>query len=136
MVSVILVLGTRYRGVLPEARRRARWADRGSRLEPAVSRAEHGDCRGGEATLDQFDLLSAIVDWVEKGHAPDALNDRLPSGTLALGSVGILSGRSDRGRCVSTRRAHANLESSRPRLDATQQLLQFADFVGVAWPAS
>lgn len=30
-------------------------------------------CRGGEKTLDQFDMLSAIVDWVEKGIAPDAV---------------------------------------------------------------
>ena len=31
-----------------------------------------GHCRGG-AALDQFDLLSAIVDWVEKGEAPSAV---------------------------------------------------------------
>ena len=30
-----------------------------------------GHCGGGEATLDRFDMLSAIVDWVEKGHAPE-----------------------------------------------------------------
>jgi pimeloyl-ACP methyl ester carboxylesterase len=29
-----------------------------------------GHCAGGEATLDRFDMLSAIVDWVEKGRAP------------------------------------------------------------------
>jgi feruloyl esterase len=28
-------------------------------------------CGGGPATLDHFDLLSAAVDWVEKGTAPD-----------------------------------------------------------------
>jgi feruloyl esterase len=28
-------------------------------------------CGGGPATLDHFDLLSAAVDWVEKGMAPD-----------------------------------------------------------------
>ena len=27
-------------------------------------------CGGGDATLDQFDLLSAIVGWVEQGQAP------------------------------------------------------------------
>ncbi len=27
-------------------------------------------CAGGEATLDQFDMLSAIVSWVEQGKAP------------------------------------------------------------------
>jgi hypothetical protein len=30
-------------------------------------------CGGGEATLDSFDLLSAVVDWVEKGSTPDAV---------------------------------------------------------------
>jgi feruloyl esterase len=30
-----------------------------------------GHCAGGEATLDRFDMLTAIVDWVEKGRAPD-----------------------------------------------------------------
>jgi len=29
-------------------------------------------CRGGPAT-DQFDMLSALVDWVEQGRAPDAV---------------------------------------------------------------
>jgi feruloyl esterase len=32
-----------------------------------------GHCGGGEATLDQFDMLSAIVDWVETDRAPDAV---------------------------------------------------------------
>jgi len=30
-----------------------------------------GHCSGGEATLDHFDLLSALVDWVEQGRPPD-----------------------------------------------------------------
>jgi len=30
-----------------------------------------GHCAGGEATLDHFDMLSAITDWVEKGRAPE-----------------------------------------------------------------
>jgi feruloyl esterase len=30
-----------------------------------------GHCQGGSATLDQFDMLSAVTDWVEKGTAPD-----------------------------------------------------------------
>jgi Tannase and feruloyl esterase len=30
-----------------------------------------GHCQGGTATLDHFDMLSAVVDWVEKGVAPD-----------------------------------------------------------------
>ncbi len=29
-----------------------------------------GHCQGGSATLDNFDMLSAIVDWVEKDKAP------------------------------------------------------------------
>jgi hypothetical protein len=30
-------------------------------------------CRGGDAALDNFDMLSAAVDWVEKGTAPDSV---------------------------------------------------------------
>ena len=30
-----------------------------------------GHCGGGSAALDHFDMLTAIVDWVEKGQAPD-----------------------------------------------------------------
>jgi feruloyl esterase len=30
-----------------------------------------GHCGGGARTLDHFDLLSAAVDWVESGRAPD-----------------------------------------------------------------
>jgi feruloyl esterase len=30
-----------------------------------------GHCGGGSATLDSFDMLSAVTDWVEKGTAPD-----------------------------------------------------------------
>jgi feruloyl esterase len=32
-----------------------------------------GHCGGGQNALDRFDLLSAVVDWVEKGTAPDAI---------------------------------------------------------------
>jgi Tannase and feruloyl esterase len=32
-----------------------------------------GHCGGGPATLDTFDALTAIVDWVEKGVAPTSL---------------------------------------------------------------
>jgi feruloyl esterase len=32
-----------------------------------------GHCGGGAAALDSFDLLSAVVDWVEKGTAPNAI---------------------------------------------------------------
>ncbi|HEU4654744.1 MAG TPA: DUF6351 family protein [Steroidobacteraceae bacterium] len=30
-----------------------------------------GHCAGGARTLDQFDLLTAVVDWVESGRAPE-----------------------------------------------------------------
>jgi feruloyl esterase len=32
-----------------------------------------GHCSGGEKTMDQFDMLSAIVDWVEKDEPPDSV---------------------------------------------------------------
>jgi pimeloyl-ACP methyl ester carboxylesterase len=32
-----------------------------------------GHCAGGEQTLDSFDMLSAVVDWVENGKAPDSV---------------------------------------------------------------
>ena len=32
-----------------------------------------GHCQGGAAALDTFDLLTAVVDWVEKGKVPDAV---------------------------------------------------------------
>ncbi len=32
-----------------------------------------GHCRGGDKTVDSFDILSAIVDWVEKDIAPDRI---------------------------------------------------------------
>lgn len=32
-----------------------------------------GHCGGGGATLDRFDMLTAVTDWVENGKAPDAV---------------------------------------------------------------
>ncbi len=32
-----------------------------------------GHCAGGPATLDQFDALSLLVDWVNTGKAPDQI---------------------------------------------------------------
>ncbi|HJT88016.1 MAG TPA: tannase/feruloyl esterase family alpha/beta hydrolase, partial [Bryobacteraceae bacterium] len=32
-----------------------------------------GHCQGGAATLDQFDMLTAITNWVEQGRAPDSV---------------------------------------------------------------
>jgi feruloyl esterase len=33
-----------------------------------------GHCGGGPATLDRFDLLSSLVDWVEQGKAPEQVS--------------------------------------------------------------
>ncbi|GAB3113986.1 tannase/feruloyl esterase family alpha/beta hydrolase [Aestuariicella hydrocarbonica] len=32
-----------------------------------------GHCHGGESTLDQFDMLNPMVNWVEQGKAPEAV---------------------------------------------------------------
>jgi len=32
-----------------------------------------GHCRGGEKALDHFDMLSALVDWVEEGKKPESV---------------------------------------------------------------
>jgi feruloyl esterase len=39
-----------------------------------------GHCSGGTTTVDSFDMLSAIVDWVEKGKAPGSViaKSRMP----------------------------------------------------------
>ena len=31
-------------------------------------------CGGGPAALDEFDMLGAMVDWVENGKAPEAVD--------------------------------------------------------------
>jgi hypothetical protein len=33
-----------------------------------------GHCGGGPATLDNFDMLTAISDWVERGVAPASVS--------------------------------------------------------------
>ena len=33
-----------------------------------------GHCGGGSAALDRFDMLTAIVNWVEKGQAPESVS--------------------------------------------------------------
>ena len=46
-----------------------------------------GHCGGGEAALDEFDLLSAIVGWVEQGIAPDRVlstGDAIPGRSRPL----------------------------------------------------
>jgi hypothetical protein len=30
-------------------------------------------CGGGPAALDKFDMIGAVVEWVENGKAPDAV---------------------------------------------------------------
>ena len=42
-------------------------------------------CRGGEFTLDNFDLLTAAVTWVEKGTAPDSV---IATGKLSPAGAG------------------------------------------------
>ena len=32
-----------------------------------------GNCEGGSGALDRFDLLTSLVDWVEKGVAPNGV---------------------------------------------------------------
>jgi feruloyl esterase len=54
-----------------------------------------GHCGGGEAALDRFDMLSAIVDWVEQGHPPEKV--------IATGAA--FPGRS-RPLCAYPRHAH------------------------------
>jgi feruloyl esterase len=46
-----------------------------------------GHCGGGARTLDHFDMLSAVVDWVESGRAPDrviATGDSAPGESRPL----------------------------------------------------
>ena len=46
-----------------------------------------GHCRGGERALDQFDMLSSLVDWVEKDNKPDsviAYGESMPDETRPL----------------------------------------------------
>lgn len=55
-----------------------------------------GHCGGGAAALDRFDLLSAIVDWVERDVAPDRVistGDALPGRSRRTG-ICALPGRS------------------------------------------
>ena len=40
-----------------------------------------GHCGGGEVTLTQFDTLDALVNWVEKGPAPEAVMATLSNAT-------------------------------------------------------
>ncbi len=54
-----------------------------------------GHCAGGTATLDRFDMLSALVDWVEKAKAPDSV--------LATGTA---SPRRSRPLCAYPQHAH------------------------------
>jgi hypothetical protein len=58
-----------------------------------------GHCAGGDAALDRFDMLRAVVDWVENGVPPDsvtATGDAFP----------------DRGRPLCAYPAHAHYSGS------------------------
>jgi feruloyl esterase len=61
-----------------------------------------GHCRGGSLTTDSFDLLTALVDWVERGVAPDAVvatraaPPRLARPLCAYPRYAHYSGRGDR----------------------------------------
>ena len=44
-------------------------------MEPNILVPGMRHCGGGPA-LDQFDMLSAVVNWVEKGSAPESLPPR------------------------------------------------------------
>ena len=63
-------------------------------MEPALPRARHGALRR-RRRLDSFDMLSAVVDWVEQGIAPASV--------MATGRT--LPGRS-RPLCAYRRHAH------------------------------
>ena len=56
-----------------------------------------GHCGGGSATLDRFDMVTAIVNWVERGQAPDRV--------IATGAA--FKGRS-RPLCAYPQYAHYN----------------------------
>lgn len=43
-----------------------------------------GHCGGGAVTVDRFDMLTAIVDWVENGTAPDTVVASGSAGTRPL----------------------------------------------------
>src|SRR5258705_12846152 len=58
-------------GALPAAERACWRRSAPPQSTTASSPALH--CTTGAATLDRFDLLRAIVDWVEGGKAPDAV---------------------------------------------------------------
>lgn len=68
-----LVLRARYRRLLRKDGRRQRRCGQGRGVEPALLVPGMGHCTGGAATLDSFDVLTAMVDWVEKGRGPDAI---------------------------------------------------------------
>src|SRR5690606_10914996 len=65
-----------------------------------------GHCSGGAATVDTFDLLTPLVEWVESGKAPDAV---------------VATGRSmpDQSRPLCAYPEYAHYESGDPALAAS-----------------
>ena len=68
-----------------------------------------GHCGGGERTLDRFDMLDAIVDWVEDGRAPERV---IATGASAPGES----------RPLCPHPAHAHYQGSGDARDAANYL--------------
>jgi hypothetical protein len=64
-------------------------------------------CRGGDAALDEFDLLTAVMNWVEKDVAPDSV--------VATGKAF----RAAAGRCARIRSTHTTPATVIRRMRAT-----------------
>ena len=79
-----------------------------------------GHCGGGQGALDRFDLLTPLVDWVEKGAAPDAVTatGRSTAGTqpaaVRLSAARALQGR---GRSRDPRPASSAGRDAEPAVD-------------------
>ena len=66
-----------------------------------------GHCAGGVAT-DRFDAVTALVDWVEKGKAPDSIR-----------AARVVNNRKCvHGPCVRTRRSRATVEPAASMMPA------------------
>jgi len=68
-----------------------------------------GHCGGGERTLDRFDMLDAIVEWVENGRAPERV---IATGTSAPGES----------RPLCPHPAHAHYQGNGDARDAANYL--------------
>ena len=69
-----------------------------------------GHCGGGPAALDEFDLLTSLVDWVEKGTAPNAVpRDRARAARPQPAAVRLPAARALQGH-RAIRRTRGNFE--------------------------